>query len=148
MRGIWFSFYKSLPGSFAAKYLYHDRVFLEYHAEPGAEVVVDYLPAQGCDYVECKMKEMYSGVFVKMFIVFYGESIPYYIKEKQDEEWILTESGHVQDTEFCTSAEGSRYDLLNDMMVSRQVKDEATLWERLDAYGQLDAYVKEQFCLI
>ena len=49
---------------------------------------------------------------------------------------------------MCTHAEGSRYDLLNDMMVSWQMKDEATLMERLEGYGSLDGMVKERFCLL
>ena len=46
------------------------------------------------------------------------------------------------------NAEGSRYDLLNDMMVSWQIKDEATLLERLDTYGRLDGMIREQFGIL
>ncbi len=147
-QGIWFSFYQGLPERFAGKYLYHDKVVLEYRASPDAEVVVSYLPSQGEEYVECEMKQAYEGVFTKEFLVFYGELVPYFIKERTGGEWELTESGHIQNQEFCTSAEGSRYDLLNDMMVSRQVKDEATLWERLRTYGRLDGFVKDTFGII
>ena len=147
-QGIWFSFYQGLPERFAGKYLYHDKVVLEYRASPDAEVVVSYLPSQGEEYVECEMKQAYEGVFTKEFLVFYGELVPYFIKERTGGEWELTESGHIQNQEFCTSAEGSRYDLLNDMMVSRQVKDEATLWERLGTYGRLDGFVKDTFGII
>ena len=147
-RNVWFSFYRELPEKFAGKYLYHDKVFLEYRTAPGREVAVSYLPAFGKDYVECEMKQMYQGVYVKEFLVFYGESIPYFIKEKADGEWRLTESGHIQNQEFCTSAEGSRYDLLNDMMVSHQVGDEVTLWERLESYGRLEGYLKGQFGIL
>ena len=121
---------------------------MEYRTSPDAQVAVSYLPACGEDYVECEMKQMYQGVYVKAFLVFYGEMVPYFIKEKADGEWGLTESGHIQNQEFCTSAEGSRYDLLNDMMVSHQVKDEATLWERLETYGRLDGFVKESFGIL
>lgn len=147
-RDVWFYFYRTLPEKFAGKYLYHDKVFLEYRTSPDAQVAVSYLPACGEDYVECEMKQMYQGVYVKAFLVFYGEMVPYFIKEKADGEWGLTESGHIQNQEFCTSAEGSRYDLLNDMMVSHQVKDEATLWERLETYGRLDGFVKESFGIL
>ena len=60
----------------------------------------------------------------------------------------MTESGQLQNQELCTHAEGSRYDLLNDMMVSWQMKDEATLLERLDTYGVLDGMVNEEFTVL
>ena len=81
-------------------------------------------------------------------LIFYGEKIPYYIKEEKDGTWTVTESGQVQNQELCTHAEGSRYDLVNDMMVSRQMEDEITLMERLETYGRLDGLVREEFALM
>ena len=137
-----------LPSKFAGMHLYHDKVFLEYRTEPEIKVRISYLPVGHSDYVEEELRPMYQGIFVKEFLVFYGEKIPYYIKEEREGAWVVTESGQVQNHELCTNAEGSRYDLLNDMMVSHQVKDEATLWERLETYGRLDGFVKESFGIL
>ena len=98
--------------------------------------------------MEMQMNEMYDGIYVKEFLIFYGEKIPYYIKEEKDGEWLVTESGQVQGQGLCTHAEGSRYDLLNDMMVSWQMEDEQTLLERLNTYGILDGMVKEDFTVL
>ena len=144
----YFPFYQSLPVKFAGKYLYHDKVFLEYRTTPDVKVSVTFLPVGSQDYLEVKMGQMFDGIYVKEFLIFYGEKIPYYIKEEKDGEWIVTESGQLQNQGLCTHAEGSRYDLLNDMMVSWQMKDEATLMERLEGYGSLDGLVKEKFCLL
>lgn len=145
---IYFPFYQNLPHKFAGKYLYHDKVYLEYRTEPDTEVLLSFLPVGSSDYVEINMKQMYDGIFVKEFLVFYGENIPYYIKEEKEGEWIVTESGQIQNQELCLHAEGSRYDLLNDMMVSWQMKDEVTLMKRLDTYGKMDRLGKEQFRVI
>lgn len=147
-RGKYYGFYKSLPESFAGKYLYHDKVFLEYRTSPGRKVILSYLPAGCSEYVELDMPEMYDGLFVKDFLVFYGEKIPYYIKEEKDGKWMVTESGQMQNQELCTHAEGSRYDLINDMMVSRQMEDEITLMERLETYGRLDGLAREEFGIL
>lgn len=147
-RGRYFGFYRSLPEHFAGKYMYHDRVFLEYRTQRERKVTVTFLPIGSEDYVEMQMNEMYAGIYVKEFLIFYGEKIPYYIKEEKDGEWLVTESGQLQNQELCTHAEGSRYDLLNDMMVSWQMKDEATLLERLDTYGVLDGMVNEEFTVL
>ncbi|EOS24265.1 hypothetical protein C806_02307 [Lachnospiraceae bacterium 3-1] len=146
--GTYFSFYKTLPESFAGKYLYHDKTFLEYHTEPGQKVVLIFLPVGGSDYLEIDMKEVYEGIYVKEFLVFYGEKIPYYIKEKKDGEWSVVDGGQIQNQELCIYAEGSRYDLINDMMVSWQMKDEQTLMERMETYGILDGMVREEFNLL
>ena len=61
---------------------------------------------------------------------------------------MVTESGQIQNQELCTSAEGSRFDLLNDMMVSCQMKDEITLLELLEMYGKMDGFVKEKFLIL
>lgn len=147
-QGKYFPFYHNLPVKFAGKYLYHDKVFLEYRTAPDVEVSVTFLPVGSQDYVEARMCQAFDGIYVKEFLIFYGEKIPYYIKEERDGEWIVTESGQLQNQELCTHAEGSRYDLLNDMMVSWQMKDEATLMERLSGYGALDGLVREAFCLL
>lgn len=147
-RGIYFPFYHTLPEKFAGTYLYHDRVFQEYRTSPDTRVVISFLSVDSEDYEECEMQQMYDGIYVKEFLVFYGEKIPYYIKEEQNGEWIVTESGQIQNNEICTSAEGSRYDLLNDMMVSYEMKDEATLRERLETYCKMDKQVKEKFRIL
>ncbi len=147
-RGKYFAFYQALPGHFAGKYMYHDKVFLEYRTKRERKVTITYLPVGSADYVEMQMNEMYDGIYVKEFLIFYGEKIPYYIKEEKDGEWLVTESGQVQGQGLCTHAEGSRYDLLNDMMVSWQMEDEQTLLERLNTYGILDGMVKEDFTVL
>lgn len=147
-RGKYFAFYQTLPEHFAGKYMYHDKVFLEYRTKRRTEVTVTFLPVGSEDYVEMQMNEMYDGIYVKGFLVFYGEKIPYYIKEEKDGEWLVTESGQIQNQGLCTHAEGSRYDLLNDMMVSWQMEDEKTLLERLGTYGILDGMVKEEFTVL
>ena len=63
-QGKYFGFYKSLPEFFAGKYLYHDKVFLEYRTIPGGNVILSYLPVGCSEYLEQKMLEMYEGVFV------------------------------------------------------------------------------------
>ncbi len=147
-QGKYYAFYQTLPEKYARKYMYHDKVFLEYRTSPEVEVKISYLPTWSSEYVECEMEHMYGGIFVKKFLVFYGEIIPYYIKEEQNGTWMVTESGQIQNQELCTSAEGSRFDLLNDMMVSCQMKDEITLLERLEMYGKMDGFVKEKFLIL
>lgn len=148
LQGKSFAFYRTLPEKLVRKYLYYDTIFLEYRTIPDARVMVCFLPERNLDYKEYEMKQMYDGIYVREFQIFYGEKIPYYIKEEQNGEWIVTESGQLQNQELCTSAEGSRYDLLNDMMVSWHMKDEVTLLKRLETYERQDKLVKERFHIV
>ena len=45
------------------------------------------------------MKEVYFGVYVKEFVLFYGEKLQYYITEEQENQEQLTESGILQKEE-------------------------------------------------
>ncbi len=146
--GAYFPFYHRLPGALAEKYMYFDTQFFEYRTKPGTKVKICYLPERRLDYVECEMDQPYEGIFVKGFCVFYGEKIPYYIKEEQGGEWVITQSGQIQGQEVCDSAQGSRYDIINDMMVSCRMSDEATLAARLRDYARKDKAVKERFHIL
>lgn len=146
--GIYFSFFQCLPQFLKEKYLFHDREVVEYHTDPGARVLIAYLPEGETEYVECEMHKMYDGIFAKEFLLFYGESLPYYIKEEQDGEWKVTQSGEVQRQQLVSGGEDSRYEWISDMMAGWNLKDETTVLKRLESYGYLDELVNKEFTVI
>ena len=146
--GRCFAFFESLPGKLREKYMLHDRVVVEYRTSPQAKVYINYLPVGYTKYVECEMEQMYEGVFAKEFIVFYEENIPYYIKEENDGAYKVTESGQIVRPSLVDGGEEGRLVLIDDMMASWQMKDEATLWKRLETYGQKEEMVKREFTLL
>ncbi len=146
--GKYFPFYKSLPQEFAEKYMYYDKTFLEYRTVPDTRVIISYGKRQSEEYIECDMTRMYSGIFVKSFSMFYGEEIPYYIKEEENGEFVVTESGHVQSSEICLGSEDSRYHLLNDMIMSWKMKDETTIERMMEQYHKMEKLVQDKFTVI
>ncbi|MEY8391890.1 DUF5717 family protein [Lachnospiraceae bacterium 45-W7] len=147
-KGRFFGFYENLPGSLKRKYLIHDRIILEYRTDPEAKVMLAYIPQGETEYVECEMQQMYDEIFAKEFLVFFGESLPYYIKEKQDGEWKVTQSGQMQSHQLSPESEESRYEMVNDMLAGWQMQDEETMMECLEAYGKLDEIVNKEFLVI
>lgn len=147
-RGKYFPFYKNLPQRMAVTYGFYDRTFLEYRTRKDARVMIHCGQWEGDGYSEREMQRMYSSIFCKSFLLFFGEKLPYYIKEEYNGSCMVTQSGQIQSNDLCTSAEGSRYDLINDMVVSWQMKDEITLEKRLDQYQSRDALVKEYFTIV
>lgn len=147
-QGKYFPFYKELPQEFAQKYMYYDQTFLEYRTVPDTRVVISYGKREAKEYIECEMIRMYSGIFVKSFVAFYGEEIPYYIKEEINGEFAVTQSGHIQCSELCPGIEDSRYHLLNDMAMSWRMKDGATTEKLIEQYQREDSMVREKFTVI
>ena len=143
-----FAFFKSLPERLQEKYLFHDRIVVEYRTTPQAKVYINYLPVGYTKYVEREMKQMYDGIFAKEFLVFYEEHIPYYIKEEVDGECKVTESGQVVKQSIANDGEESRLVRIDDMMAAWHMRDEAALLEQLEAYGQEDEMVKREFTLL
>ena len=66
-------------------------------------------------------------------MAFYGEEIPYYIKEESPNCQTITESGHMKPEDSSISGDESCYDLINGMMAGYHMKDFKTLTQ---LYGQ------------
>ena len=147
-KGCFLAFYEHLPEALKRKYLIHDRIVFEYRTNPQARVILAYIPQGGTEYVECEMQKMYDEIFAKEFLVFFGESLPYFIKEKQDKEWKVTQSGRIQSQQLSTEREDSRYEMVNDMLAGWQMQDEETMFKCLEAYGKLDEIVNKEFLVI
>lgn len=146
--GKYFPFYKDLPEEFAEKYMYYDKTFVEYRTVPDTRVVISYGKRDEGTYIECDMTRMYSGIFVKTFLLFFGEEVPYYIKEEENGELVVTQSGHIQGSELCPGTEESKYHLINDMIMSWQVEDKTTIEKIMEQYQRLDKVAQEKFTVI
>ena len=94
------------------------------------------------------MARVYDEIYAREFRVFFGEVIPYYIKEKHEEEWKVTESGQLARQQLMDGGEDGRYELINDMMAGWQMKDEATVLKLLESYMQLEELVNREFMVI
>ncbi len=135
-RRKYFAFYQKLPQRLLRKYHLHDRMILEYRSDCAKRVLIDYCytgPSEELDYVEEEMEQVYEEIFVKQFVAFYGEEIPYYIKEESPNCQTITESGHMKPEDSSISGDESCYDLINGMMAGYHMKDFKTLTQ---LYGQ------------
>lgn len=92
-RRLFFDFYRRFPKELGEKYCLQDKYFLTYPAAAGAHVTVYFRMEKEADFHEEEMKEMYGGLFVKMFLLFPGETVQYYIMEEGPGGVYLTESG-------------------------------------------------------
>ena len=91
------------------------------------------------DYESRPMKEMYDSVYIASFILFFGEQVQYYITEDQIGEAgerveQLTQSGMLQRSDIRTSGKGSRFSMINDLMVAGTLSDYDTFDHLAEEY--------------
>lgn len=140
--GIYLDFFRSFKEYRFLQQELSDKTILEYRTHPKARACIHYTLVQedeeSDDYRAEYMKEAYGGVFFKEFVLFFGETVQYYITEEKDGEEQLTESGTLQRSDETGDEEESRYRLINDIVVSRALQDRDTMDRLLEEYYRKD----------
>lgn len=146
---MYFDFFARLDYRLLEKYFLYDKAFLQYESTPGTHVVLHYSRDEdGEEFNSEDMVEMYDGIYVKTFVIFFGELIRYYITEEHDNSIEVKESNRLTCNNIPGDNEHSRYNLINEMIISDTLSDETTLKSNIDEYKRLDAATKQLFKLI
>ena len=147
-KNMFFKFFMDFQEIVPELSMFSDKTIIEYSANPQSRVILHYVLEGGQDddediYIKEEMRNMYGGIFSKEFILFFGENLQYYITEVAGEKEKLTESNSVSISDVVADNDETRFDLLNDMVVSQTLKDEDTLLKLMDKYVKTD-YLAEQ----
>lgn len=146
---MYFDFFARLDYRLLEKYFIYDKAFLQYESTPGTHVVLHYSRDEdGEEFNSEDMVEMYDGIYVKTFVIFFGELIRYYITEEHDNSIEVKESNRLTCNNIPGDNDHSRYNLINEMIISDTLSDEITLKSNIDEYKRLDAATKQLFKLI
>lgn len=150
-----FEFYKDFSKYFNLPVSIIDKKIVEYHTNPKNKVLIHYNMDESDiteqNYTIKEMRDVCGGIFVQEFVLFYGESIQYYITEEYDGQQSLTESSSatLSDTNVSEiSDRESRYTMLNDMMVSFEMHEETTLSEMAGEYMIMSKLTDSIFKLV
>jgi hypothetical protein len=143
--GIYMSFFKNFMDSSNPEVnKFSDKTFIEYKTAPGRKVSIHYIYESDDEnfgeYITEEMPEMYGGVYVKSFILFFGENLLYYITEEGDGEELLTESASIQKSDIGRELTNSRFNEVNDIVIAKTLQDYETLEKLLYDYHK-HAYV-------
>lgn len=140
--GIVLEFFKGFEECGQTRQELLDKTILEYHASPGVKARVHYvIPGEdgGAEgYTAEYMKEAYDGVYFKEFVLFFGESLQYYITEEQDGQEQLTESGTLQKSEEYVREGSGRYHLINEIVTHRSLREYDVADHLLEEYYRKD----------
>ena len=145
-RNMNFSFYKKLDRELILKYHLYDKVFLEYRTNPHSHVVLHYCSdGEGEEFIAEDMKDVYEGIFVKPFVLFFGDMIQYYITEEKDNQVEVTESNRISNNDVYGEKDQSRYNLINQMIISTTLQDDMSLYRNMKQYSGYDEVTKSVF---
>ncbi|MBP9995946.1 MAG: hypothetical protein KBT19_01565 [Lachnospiraceae bacterium] len=115
-----------------------NMMMIEYHGESNSRAIINYCVVNEhmdtTGYTREEMLPVYGGVFVKSFLLFFGESLQYYITEEYDGMEQLTESGTLSRNDASTDQVGGRYAMINDIAIADALKDYDTALELLEEY--------------
>lgn len=148
-RNMNFAFYKKLDRRLVQKYHLYDKMFLEYRTDPRKHVVLHYSRDEdGEDFIREDMPDVYDGIFVEQFVLFFGETIQYYITEEYGNQVDVTESSRLTSNDVYSQKDKSRYNLLNEMLMSGTLSDEKSLYRTMKQYKGFDEVTRKVFKLL
>ena len=166
---IYFPFYVQVADMVPELHYIKNSKFVEYRTQPSCRVYIHYAlddntltkadvdeneKNNNCDRYEIEeMHEMYDGIYVSMFELFQGETLQYYITESDSENGELPQDHVTQsDTLYGKSGErvhssdvDDRFRILNDILLSISLQDEATAQQLTEEYLYQDFCARELF---
>lgn len=145
---IWFPFYKKFDRALLQKYHLYDKIFVEYRGEKNQEVKIHYCVDGSGEYQTERMPEIYHGIYVKAFVLFFGENLEYYISQEDGEKQVITESNRISGNDVVEENEESRYDMINSMLLNITVKEKEKAEYYMQQYEKKDCISKKAFRIL
>ena len=148
---IYFSFYQDLEAYVPELDAFRNKRFVEYKTRPGVRVLIRYLfegKADGEEYITEEMKEMYEGIHVKLFELFAGERIQYYIIESDGISEQIVCSATLQNDGILEEQGNSRYHMINDMILGMQHDDYQLVDTLIQEYEEKNYLTQQLFQIL
>lgn len=148
-KDIYFKYFKEYANAFAFMHRFTDRTIVEYRLKEGKRAVINYMKNGSLqderDYTREEFKNMYGGICVRQFVLFYGEKLSYYITEENENGDVLTETDTVYSNVPEEHDKNSKYTLINDIAIARNIGDDKALDELLHEYYKYEYLLRTVF---
>ncbi len=145
---LYFAFFRKFDEKLLRKYQLTDKFFLEYHTAPGQQIEVHYRLEAQQEYLADELTEMYDGIYVKDFILFFGEKVQYYILESQTADGQIGASGCLGNGDIMEEGSGDRYAWLNEMLLACTLDDREKLAGKMKRYYGMTKVTEEAYRLL
>lgn len=150
-KGLRFAFYQRLPKVFLQQYQLGDRIFVEQKASPEDKVTLYYKitteNGKEEDFKSEPMKMMYHGIFSREFVLFYGETLTYYVGIERKGNSLETCRRSVTMPNIDMNGR-SKYQMINQMLAAQKLGKSNVLKETALKYCQAERIAQELFPLI
>jgi len=148
-KGIIFPFFATFKDISAVAAQISNQTLVEYRGTPEVKTVINYVISKDQEenggYSREEMTDMYGGIYVKAFLLYFGESLQYYITEEHGGVEQFTESETRSLTETAGDSDNNRYSLVNDIAVADTLKDYDTTMRLLEEYKYKEYLVNSIF---
>lgn len=140
-RRVWFTFYKNADPALQIRYQINDKIFLEYHGQAGRELVLEWQKNEEPKQREF-LKEMYDGIYVKPFVLFYSDRVTYQILSPEGENLA---SGSLSGAENKDQKEKNYFSDMNQIERDRQEKQPEKLAEEIKSFARKQRLTRHLF---
>ena len=147
MKNICFAFYRKLPPVLQRKYQLYDKFFIEYHTDPDKRVTVHYRMGEE-EYQTEDLTEVYDGIYVMEFILFFGEAVQYYITENDGGAPQVMESNCISNNDIFAQENQGRYSRLNEILLQATLEDQEVLKRQMKNYYGMLKVTEKAFKLL
>ncbi|MBH1941514.1 hypothetical protein I5677_11475 [Mobilitalea sibirica] len=125
-----------------------NKCYIEYKTDIKKQVYIHYRILRNDsenDYITERLPNVFLGIHVKEFMLFYNEVLQYYITEESEDDVTITESFHVHYDKEVPEEEESKFNQINLMLMAMEMKDEMTLLELMENYIKSEYIISKNF---
>ncbi|MCR5640424.1 MAG: DUF5717 family protein [Lachnospiraceae bacterium] len=147
LRNTYFGFFRRMDDRLVVKYHLYDKVFAEYRGMPRERLFIRYQKDDGDEQTE-EMIEMYDGIYVRQFMMFFGEKITYDIYREVNNSTEVLAHEELSYQDIVENGELSRYLLLNRMQSDFVYQNDKELVASMKQYQSFDFATEQLFTLL
>lgn len=143
--GIILPFYKKYKDIVKLPKRITERCFIEYKTNPKKQVFLHYRLLNGNykgDYITERMTNVFLGIHVKEFVLFYDEELEYYVTEELEDKVSTTDSYCIR-YEADTIQDKSKFNRINKMLKALKSQDDYALLDMMEEYVEMEYIVRE-----
>lgn len=141
-QGIVFPFYRRFAGLLPALARLSDETMIQYKGRPNADVQLHYSVdreategGSGARMTEVPMREMYDGIYVSGFILFFGERLRYFITDDAGRRNVVESGTCGQDTRISDVGE-DRFAMINRISMYTAMGRYEDAMKAMEAYNR------------
>lgn len=135
-QGTVFPFFKKYCDTIKLPERITDRYYVEYRTDPKKQVFIHYRMKNkaGGEYHTERMPNVFLGIHIKEFILFYNESLEYYITEELTDQVNETDIRQLSFTNNLDLNEDTKYNRINKMLKALDKREDEILLDMMEEY--------------